>query len=93
MAGKVGVQDEFLDPVGSRIEQNILGRIPKLVTVELGKANKLRSLIQTNTPYSYLTDFHCQNILFYGIIRGTVILQKYVKKQRRKTCNFNALPN
>ncbi len=26
MAGKVGVQDEFLDPVGSRIEQNILGQ-------------------------------------------------------------------
>jgi hypothetical protein len=26
MAGKVGVQDEFLDPVGSRIEQNILGK-------------------------------------------------------------------
>jgi hypothetical protein len=30
MAGKVGVQDEFLDPVGSRIEQNILGKDSKI---------------------------------------------------------------
>jgi hypothetical protein len=37
MAGKVGVQDEFLDPVGSRIEQNILDRIPKLIIVALSK--------------------------------------------------------
>ncbi len=50
MAGKVGVQDEFLDPVGSRIEQNILGK-NSLINVALGTANnKLRSFIMTNTP-------------------------------------------
>jgi hypothetical protein len=37
MAGKVGVQDEFFDPVGSRIEQNILDRIPQLIIVALSK--------------------------------------------------------
>jgi hypothetical protein len=54
MAGKVGVQDEFLDPVGSRIEQNILSKIPQLIIVALSKQQILLYRL-ISTPYSSLT--------------------------------------